>query len=72
MKKYILNLVLSLFLVIPAVTFAQAPPPPPNGTGREIDAPLDGGLSLLVGSGVAFLAKKGYDKRRKEKKQANA
>lgn len=35
-------------------------PPPPN------NIPFDGGLSLVVAAGIAYAAKKGYDKRKKQ------
>lgn len=41
----------------------------PEGPGGDPDAevPLDGGVSLLVAAGVAYGAKKAYDKRKKDK-----
>ena len=35
----------------------------------EVAVPIDGGISLLVAAGVAYGAKKAYDKRKNEKQQ---
>ncbi|WP_207495300.1 PID-CTERM protein-sorting domain-containing protein [Aridibaculum aurantiacum] len=32
--------------------------------GGDPDAPIDGGLSLLLAAGVGYVAKKGYDARK--------
>lgn len=43
-------------------------PPVVRPRGRRppvTSAPLDGGLSLLIGAGIAYAAKKAYDARRK-------
>lgn len=41
----------------------------PDDPGVDPDEiPLDGGLSLLIAAGVAYGAKKAYDKRKKEPK----
>ena len=52
--------VVSLFMYLPSV-LAQLPDP--GGDPDEI--PIDGGLSLLIAAGVAYGAKKAYDKRKK-------
>ncbi len=41
----------------------------PGNPGRDPDTeiPIDGGVSLLVAAGVAYGAKKAYDKRKKSK-----
>lgn len=36
-----------------------------NAPGHNKHAPIDGGLSLLVGAGLAYALKKGYDKKKK-------
>lgn len=40
----------------------------PDDPGQDPDIPIDGGLSLLIAAGVAYGAKKAYDKRKKEPK----
>lgn len=44
----------------------------PGGPGGDPDAeiPIDGGIGLLIAAGVAYGAKKAYDKREKEKRSA--
>jgi hypothetical protein len=43
-----------------------------NGLGQQQQhAPFDGGLTLLIGTGVAYGIKKAYDKRKKYKDIAN-
>lgn len=53
----------TLVMYIPSV-LAQIPDP---GSDPD-DIPLDGGLSMLIAAGVAYGAKKAYDKRKKEPK----
>lgn len=52
-----------LFLATPLLAVT-----PPGGPGGDPDAeiPIDGGISLLIAAGVAYGAKKAYDKRKKE------
>jgi hypothetical protein len=33
---------------------------------RNAQIPFDGGISLVVAAGIAYAAKKGYDKRKKD------
>ncbi|HRP33885.1 MAG TPA: hypothetical protein PKV73_18435 [Agriterribacter sp.] len=54
----------TLVMYIPTV-MAQLPDDP--GVDPD-DIPLDGGLSMLIAAGVAYGAKKAYDKRKKEPK----
>jgi hypothetical protein len=74
MKKsitiYLVALMMSL--VMPIVLSAQGPndppadpnvPPPPN------DAPIDGGLSLLLAAGAAYGVKKYRDGRKKQEEE---
>jgi hypothetical protein len=42
--------------------FDDPDPPPPN-----TNIPFDGGLSLIIAAGVAYAAKKGYDKKNNQK-----
>lgn len=46
----------------------------PGGPGPDPDpsVPFDGGLSLVVAAGIAYAAKKGYDKRIKMTKDETA
>ncbi|OYU95906.1 MAG: hypothetical protein CFE21_05695 [Bacteroidetes bacterium B1(2017)] len=55
MKKYILSgiIALALFLVSAPSLFAQ-----PGFDDDVSDAPIDGGIALLVGAGIAFGFKK--------------
>jgi hypothetical protein len=49
-------------LCLPALVYAQGDP------GPDPDPiPFDGGLSMLIAAGVAYGAKKAYDKRKKDK-----
>lgn len=57
-------LIILLITILPFATFAQAPEDPPTDPA---DTPIDGGLSLLVAAGVAYGAKKAYNKKQKNK-----
>jgi len=50
-----------ILLFIPAFIFAQ----PPGFTPHVVDAPIDGGLSLLVAAGIGYGSKKIRMKRKK-------
>jgi hypothetical protein len=67
MKISITNLnritILLLVILMPAFSFAQTDP------GGDPDVPIDGGLSLLLAAGVGYVAKKGYEARKKHKTQ---
>jgi hypothetical protein len=57
-NKYIAAFFISLIFLFPIMLFAQSGATPP-GFGNDInDAPIDGGLSLLVTAGIGFGAKK--------------
>lgn len=43
----------------------------PDGGGDPDEIPIDGGLSILIAAGVAYGAKKAYDKRKKDHKTPN-
>jgi hypothetical protein len=48
--------------------YAQDPydlPPPPD---TPVDAPIDGGVSLLVAAGIAYGVKKAHETRKKNKR----
>lgn len=53
---------LIVFLSISGIMYAQ-----PANPGGEVDAPIDGGLSLLIASGVGYGVKKLRKKRDKQK-----
>ena len=55
-------LVLIIVFAMPVLAIAQGGPGDPGG---DPDVPIDGGLSLLLAAGVGYVAKKGYDKRKK-------
>ncbi|MFZ6665686.1 PID-CTERM protein-sorting domain-containing protein [Peijinzhouia sedimentorum] len=63
--KYTL-LTLSL-LFLSALSYAQTFGGPPSFTPDVLDNPIDGGLSLLLGAGAAYGAKKLRDKRKTNK-----
>lgn len=53
---------LCISIGLPILALAQGDP------GMDPDPiPLDGGLSLLIGAGVAYGVKKAYDKKKKDK-----
>ena len=56
----------TVFITFTSAAIAQ---PEGNGSPAANDVPIDGGLSILLAAGVAYGAKKGYDKRKKEKKE---
>ncbi len=55
-----------LLSVVSTGVFAQDPGTP---TGEDPDAPIDGGLSLLVAAGVGYGAKKIRGKKQQQKEQ---
>ena len=68
MKKIHKVLVITLVILTATSTnlFAQVPPPPPpdhNQSGNQPggNAPISGGLFILIGLGVAYGSKKLYD-----------
>lgn len=66
MKIRSLSTIAMMFVSIclPLILQAQGDP------GVDPDPiPLDGGLTMLIAAGVAYGAKKAYDKRKKEKKE---
>ena len=55
-------------LILVSISFASNAQPGSGGFDDEpVDAPIDGGLSILVGAGVAFGAKKIREKSIKAK-----
>ena len=61
MKRSTLYLLLfvAICMVVPMIAHAQSDPPPPN------DAPIDGGLSLLLAAGVGYGVKRYRDGKNK-------
>lgn len=74
MKKisiYIVQIItIAFFLSISINTLAQAPPPPPpggsNNSGNQLggNAPIGGGLFILLGLGIAYGGRKLYQIRK--------
>ncbi len=68
MKKHILTLLFTLVFTLFAFNgFSQGPPPPPSGAGHGAsgnqtggNAPIGGGLFILLGLGAAYGGKKLY------------
>ena len=61
MRSKILSILpILVMLLMPMLVFAQPDP------GGDPDVPIDGGLSLLLAAGVGYVAKKGYDARKKK------
>ena len=68
MKKYSkqfwkLGFILSLSIFLSVVVLAQTTPTEP---GPDVDAPIDGGVSLLVAAGIGYGIKKVKDNRKKK------
>lgn len=62
------------FVCAGLVSQAQSPDDPgdPSTDPDPQNVPFDGGLSLVVAAGVAYAAKKGYDKRKKAGNTSNS
>jgi len=60
MKKIILTLLINFTAII---SYAQSFGGPPSFTPDVLDNPIDGGLGILLGAGVAYGAKILRDKR---------
>ncbi len=71
MKKYINNIntaqlikIIYLFIILVSISnLLHAQPPGPGG---DNDAPIDGGLSLLIAGGVGYGVKKIREKRKNQ------
>ncbi len=64
---YTLSLTISL-LFLSLLSYAQSFGGPPAISPDVLDNPIDGGLGILLGAGVAFGAKKLRDHRKSKKK----
>lgn len=71
MTKQKIKLLIVAFLLTCTVSIVKAQPggdpddPDPNQPRTDI--PFDGGLSLVAAAGIAYAAKKGYEKRKAKK-----
>jgi hypothetical protein len=65
-RLFAVSAVLLLLLnVCPQICTAQADPGDFPDPGSDPDAPIDGGVSLLIAAGVGYGLKKANDKRKK-------
>jgi hypothetical protein len=64
-RNFIPVIIAMLIVLMPALLNAQNSVPDPGG---DPDVPIDGGLSLLLAAGVGYVAKKGYDTRKRKNK----
>ena len=63
-KKFLLSIItIFIIMLLPTLAVAQIDGLP----SENIDAPIDGGLSLLVAAGVGYGAKKLKQKRNQQK-----
>jgi len=68
-------LIIALFLGLNLSSYSQgAPPPPPSGGHGQAgdlpaggNAPIGGGLAILLGLGAAYAGKKAWDHKAEEK-----
>ncbi len=51
---------------------AQGPGDPGDDPDPSQNIPFDGGISLVVAAGIAYAAKKGYDKRKRSDTTTNS
>ncbi|MFK5854888.1 MAG: hypothetical protein QM503_02080 [Bacteroidota bacterium] len=71
MKKTIITLLVIIASVTTTNLFAQVPPPPPpahGDTGNQTggNAPIGGGLFILIGLGAAYGGKKLYELKKEK------
>lgn len=64
MKKYLPSLLILALVLVATITFAQGGPPPQPGPGPPSPpaVPIDGGILALLAGGIAYGAKKLYNK----------
>lgn len=64
MRKFFITVMLAFTItMIPSALSAQDDPPPPPGD-EDPDAPIDGGLSLLIAAGVGYGVSRVYKGRK--------
>lgn len=62
-----IHIVVMIIIIVLFPSMADAQPPiPGGGSGNVSDAPVDGGLSLLIAAGVGYGAKKIREKRKNQ------
>jgi len=72
MKAIIYKLTLTISLLfISVLSYAQSFSGPPSFSPDVLDNPIDGGLSLLLGAGAVYGAKKLRDHRKNNKEKNN-
>jgi hypothetical protein len=72
MKAIIYKLTLTISLLfISVLSYAQSFSGPPSFSPDVLDNPIDGGLSLLLGAGAVYGAKKLRDMRNRDKQDKN-
>ena len=69
MKKQLLQSAVLLGCMLLTATFIYAKPPG-SGGGAGAGAPIDGGLSLLIGAGASYGIKKLYKNKAKKEDDA--
>jgi hypothetical protein len=65
-------LLIICMVLVSSVTMAQDPDPTLPDNPDPVNAPIDGGVSLLVAAGIAYGAKKAHAARKKDKSQQEA
>lgn len=63
-----LKTLLTAVILVCAICYAPSLMAQPD-PGGDPDVPIDGGVSLLIAAGVAYGAKKAYDKRKKNQEE---
>lgn len=62
-----LKTLLTTLIIVCCLMYAPSLSAKPGDPGPDPDGvPLDGGVSILVAAGIAYGAKKAYDKRKKD------
>ena len=65
-KSFRKVLVIMSFISLPILADAQFDGPDPDPPAPD-EVPFDAGLTVLIGAGIAYAAKKRHDKRKAEK-----
>lgn len=69
MKKYLVRCALLMLLTVGLSYTISAQPEENGGDPPNNDAPLDGGISILIAAGVGYGAKKMHAERNKNQKK---